>query len=501
VTPADPHPERRLLLVVIDGLGADAMRRAIEAGGAPTLSAVLDAGGRLDDAISPFPSLTPVCLSTIATGAGPDRHRVPSLSWYHRGQRRFVEYGSSWAASRVEGWASTIEEVLLNLNHVHLAEEPRTLFEVVQDAGLEAACINNLIWRGRTRHTFKHDYGPLARVAKHAKVGAVYGPQHFIFSELYKSSGPRTPQIGIKRPRDWTGAHAARWLLRNTDAAFVLLYLGEHDVASHKFGPEETARAIRVADRAVGRVISGMGGIEAFREQCALVLCADHGQTAVEDGAYARLGDVFDDDVTLFRGSRLTNAEECDIAISPSNRVAMIYRLRDEAPSKRWIATRALESDGVDLTSFAEDGHLVVLRTGGAELRAIRGAEGALRTERSAITGDDHDMWLLEGDLDALDLRVDGDGVIHYGDYPDGLHRLDEAIRCINTGDVMVSATPGWEFVDIGGGMHPGGSHGSLHTIDSTAPLLTFGLEPGVPQLPLLRLSDVAGFAREHLRV
>lgn len=122
-------PPRRVILVVIDGLGAEPLRRAISAGHAPTLSAVLEAGGRLDDAISPFPSLTPVCLATIITGAGPDRHRIPSLSWYHRGQGRFVEYGSSFAASRVEGWASTIEDVMLNLNHVHLADEPPTLFE------------------------------------------------------------------------------------------------------------------------------------------------------------------------------------------------------------------------------------------------------------------------------------------------------------------------------------------------------------------------------------
>src|SRR4029450_4601507 len=45
-------------------------------------------------AVSPFPSLTPVCLASIATGGGPDVHGIPHLTWYHRGERRLVEYGS-----------------------------------------------------------------------------------------------------------------------------------------------------------------------------------------------------------------------------------------------------------------------------------------------------------------------------------------------------------------------------------------------------------------------
>ena len=83
------HP-RRLLLVVIDGLGSDPLRRAIATGHAPNIAALLDHGARFDDAISPFPSLTPVCLASIITGVGPDQHRIPSLGWYSRGRGRFM---------------------------------------------------------------------------------------------------------------------------------------------------------------------------------------------------------------------------------------------------------------------------------------------------------------------------------------------------------------------------------------------------------------------------
>ena len=66
---------------------------------APAL-ALLAENGRYCRAISTFPSLTPVCLSALATGAHPDVHEIPHLVWYHRDAKRLVEYGSSFGAVR-----------------------------------------------------------------------------------------------------------------------------------------------------------------------------------------------------------------------------------------------------------------------------------------------------------------------------------------------------------------------------------------------------------------
>ena len=52
--------------------------------------------GEYRRAVTTFPSLTPVCLSSIATGGHPDVHEIPHLVWYHRGEERLVEYGSSF---------------------------------------------------------------------------------------------------------------------------------------------------------------------------------------------------------------------------------------------------------------------------------------------------------------------------------------------------------------------------------------------------------------------
>lgn len=501
------HP-RRLLLVVIDGLGSDPLRRAIATGHAPNIEALLTHGARFDDAISPFPSLTPVCLASIITGAGPDQHRIPSLGWYSRGRDRFIEYGSSFAAAGVEGTWKGVQEVVLNLNHEHLAEDPPTLFERVQDAGMRAASINYLVSRGRTRHTIKHDYGPLRHVAKRLGVHTLYGPDHLYFGELYGSLRPILPQVGFKRPRDWGGGHIARYLMRNTGVEFVLLYLGQHDVASHRAGPDSTKQAIRVADRALGRAMGALGGVDEFLERFAVILCADHGQTNVDH--HGSLEDVFDD-VTLYRGRTLTpDASKCDLAIIGSNRVAMAYRTRQKHhghkedhgdPEDRWIATRACESPAVDFAVFEDDGEIIVVNGGGGELRARRDLEHGAPTLRSAIGGDDRDRWQVSGDLELLDLQVD-EGVLAYRDYPDALNRLESAVRCVNTGDVLVSATPGWEFTDIGGSAHSGGSHGSLHVTDSTAPLISVGIEGASTEgLGTARLTDIVPLAMSHLRL
>ena len=72
-------PRQPLILVVIDGLTPSMLEGAIGSGETPTLAA-LAARGDYGRATSVFPSLTPVCLSSIATGrtATSTRFRISS---------------------------------------------------------------------------------------------------------------------------------------------------------------------------------------------------------------------------------------------------------------------------------------------------------------------------------------------------------------------------------------------------------------------------------------
>ena len=104
-----------VILVVIDGLTPSMLEGAIGSGDTPTLAA-LAAAATYGRATSVFPSLTPVCLSSIATGAHGDIHEIPHLVWFDRGEQRVVEYGSSFGAVRAAGIGQTLRDTLVNMN-------------------------------------------------------------------------------------------------------------------------------------------------------------------------------------------------------------------------------------------------------------------------------------------------------------------------------------------------------------------------------------------------
>ena len=142
---------KKLVLIVVDGMTPAAFERAVESGRAPAL-ALLAEHGAYRRATSVFPSLTPVCLSSIATGAGPDVHHIPHLVWWHRQERRIVEYGSSFAALRAAGMAQSITDTIYNMNAEHLARDAVTVYEALEETGLVTAAVNITCYRGRTKH-------------------------------------------------------------------------------------------------------------------------------------------------------------------------------------------------------------------------------------------------------------------------------------------------------------------------------------------------------------
>ena len=418
----------KLVLVVIDGLTPSMLEAAIGTQTAPTLTALVERG-TLGRATTTFPSLTPVCLSSIATGAHPDVHEIPHLVWWHRREQRLVEYGSSFGAARAAGLGRTLRDTLVGMNAEHLGRNAVTLFEALADAGYRTAAVNFTAYRGRTLH---RPAVPL--------LDAVHGPERFYFYNLFRADRTGAPLSFRNRAGGSIDAYAAaagRWLVTRDGFDFLLLYLSDYDYASHAAGPDAATDVLARCDAAVGGLVSAAGGLDEFLERYAVVVMSDHGQTGVRE--IARLGDGF-------RHERQT-------LVAASNRAAHLYRLGDEAPSARALAERLDDEPSVEVALFAE-GDEIVARREGAELR-IGSSEGG--------------GPLLAGDASLLD-------------HPDAVTRAVAAVRCPNAGEVVVSAAPGWEFADLGGRHHlGGGSHGSLVEGDSVVPLLAVGLGGPLP--------------------
>jgi len=444
-------PARRLVLIVIDGLTPAMLEEAVERQKVPALR-FLTEHGRYRRAVTTFPSLTPVCLSSLATGAHPDVHGIPHLVWFHRGEQRLVEYGSSFSAVRAAGTTRAIRDAIFNMNEEHLSSRAVTLFEALEGAGLVTAAVNMVCYRGPTRHA--PTVPGLTRPA--------FGPKRFFYYNLFQSDVTGAPFAIRTRARGSVDEYAGvvgRWLVTRDGFDCLVFYLPDYDFASHAAGPEAAHAALATADRAIGSLLEAAGGPDEFLERYAVLLCSDHGQTHVEQAA--RLEDAF----TGFRLFRPGDGRDAELAVTASNRAGMVYRLPGCAAELRDLAER-LDS-GPHVVLFREDG-AAVARRAGAEIRFAP----------------DEDGWRTSGDADVLS-------------QPDALERAWAALANPNAGDLIVSAAPGVEFADLGGGDHVGGgSHGSLELGDSEVPMVAVGL--GAPPA---RIVDVAPLVLRHFGV
>ncbi len=411
---------KKLVLVVVDGMTPAVFERAIDGGRTPALSFLAEHGD-YRQATSVFPSLTPVCLTSIATGAGPGVHHIPSLVWWNRQERRIVEYGSSFAALRAAGLSQSLLDPIFNMNARHLARDAVTIYEALEDAGLVAAAVNITCYRGG--HRYLPTVPGMSRAA--------YGPRRFFFYGLFESDRTGAPLAVRSRRAGSVDAYAAavgRWLVTRDGFDFLAYYLSGYDFASHAGGPEsaEAEHALEQADAGIGALLEAAGGPDEFLERYAVILLSDHGQTAVE--RVARLETPFAD-----------VADE--VVVAASNRAGQVYLRPDARLDAAGLARRLDGFPAVEVT-LRREGDRVVARKDGA------------------------------------------DALVEKLDHPDAALRARSALANPNAGELLVSAAEGWELADLGGRHHAGGgSHGSLVAGDSLVPLVTVGIRAEVRRI------------------
>jgi hypothetical protein len=374
------------------------------------------------------------------------------------------------------------------MNMAHLSRGVSTVFEDLQDAGLRTAGTTYLMYRGRTRHAASEDglYPQLAKFANFRH--AVWGPDELFYADVIatRRTGCRGT-LGMPGQRDQYTACVGEYLVQEDLFDFLLFSLPDNDTYSHKRGPYAQVTSIAAADRALERLMHAGGGPDEFLDEHAVVVMSDHSQIAVVDRV--NLAEA------LARFSILGPADGPaagrDIAVCPSQRSAQVYVLdeerRDELASA--VAGQLALVEGIDLIVRRIGDEATVVSQRG-ELRFAPG--GDLIDPRGG-------SWSVEGDLHALGLEI-GDGQVDSGSYPDALERLWQALECPTTGDVLLSAGGGYEFVDWGGVSHVGGgSHGSLHRGDSLGALVLAGVD--APPRPHWSIRDVAPAIREHFEL
>jgi Type I phosphodiesterase / nucleotide pyrophosphatase len=484
----------KLVLCVIDAMAPAMLERAVAAGAAPVLATLIERGRYVRDCVAAFPSVTPVCAASIVTGVAQDAHRVPAMNWFHRDEDRYVEYGSSFRSAQRFGITRQLTDTVYNMNRAHLSPDTPTVFETLDDADVRTAGTTYLMYRGRYRHEPQRDTA-LTRVATTLMRHAVMGPRELFYADIFASrrTGCRSG-LGMPGVRDRHSGCVSSYMVERDLFDFLLLSLPDNDWYSHKYGPEAQLQSIAQADLQLARVCEASGGVDEFLREYAVIAMADHSQAPVTDtialqDELAELG--------VLGPSRPSGGDEPRIAVCPSQRAAMVYALHEpERDAMRAsVVTRALRIEGVEHVMWlARDAHDaphegIIASSAHGELRF--GPGGPLEDARGV-------HWSVEGPLAVIDASV-SDGRLLTPDYPDVLARVWAALTCSTSGEVLLSAAPGYEFIDWGRQAHVGGgSHGSLHASDSLGALIACGVELPAQEPVQWAIRDIAPLVLGH---
>jgi hypothetical protein len=500
--------DKKLILTYVDSLRTDMLEAAVAAGRAPSFGALLERGVLIPDCVSSFPSVTPVACSEMVTGVGSDRHWISGMNWYHRLERRYVEYGSSLDATRAFGVFRALYDLVYNMNLAHLSPEVETVFERLDDAGARTACTPFLIYRGRHRHQVSLE-GLMRRAVDATRLKFrhhTWGPAELFYGDLYASREVPCRSTSIPGNRDGYAACCSIELMQQDLFDFLLLSLPDNDNYSHRHGPEASIESIAKADACFGELVEAAGGMDAFLDEYAVILVADHAQTPVHRGL--PLADLLGSEWSVLQPSD-ERPELAQLAVSPTGRAAHVYLLpgEGERADPAAVGARLTVIEGVDLVCRLEGADGLPLRreepgmpAEGGEWAVVERGDAVLRFRPGGETIDLRGgHWELEGDLAALE-ATEVDGRLRSETYPDPLARVWSALTAPHSGDFVVSLAPGFEAVDWGGVTHAGGgSHGALHAGDSLGPLLFVGCGPeSADQKEQWTLRDVAPIVLQH---
>ncbi|MGA7396135.1 MAG: alkaline phosphatase family protein [Solirubrobacterales bacterium] len=509
---------KKLVLAYVDSLRTDMLKQTIAEGRAPTFGRLIKRGVLIDDCVSSFPSVTPVASAEMVTGTAADQHWISGMNWYHRVEKRYVEYGSSLEASRAFGLFRSLHDLVYNMNMAHLNPGIETIFETLDDQQLRTAATPFLIYRGRHRHevTLQGLTGKAIESGLLKFDYSTWGPQQLFYGDLYASMPVPCKPSSIPGKRDTYSACCASELVSRNKFDFMLLSFPDNDNYSHRHGPAESGNSIEQADICMAEVIRAAGGMDGFLTDHALILLADHAHTDVEKPLELIKGMA--EKWQILQPSA-DQPETAELAVSPTSRAAHIYLLdENENPVRHQrVRDHAATIDGVELVCWLEhqDGSVVVRRTpglnGATDLVAVVERDGrqirfapATASKPSRKTGElvtdrRGNRWLISGNTEALEASVEA-GKIETPVFPDALGRLHSALHAPHAGDLLISATLGYECIDWGGTAHVGGgSHGSLRKEDSEGPLLFVNCGPeSADEREQWALKDVVPVIRDH---
>ena len=272
-------PVDRLIVVLVDGLGAAALRA--RAGHARTLTAALDSKAVID---SVFPTTTSAALASLTTGTRPGQHGLVGYTALDTANDRVI--------NQLSGWDDRLDPATW--------QRMPTVFERAKDAGFAAVAV-----------------GP----ARYADSGFTHA---VLRGADYRSAASISDRFEA----------AASWLREPGPAGLLYLYVPELDQTAHSKGwesPEWTTK-LEDVDGEVRRLAA------ALRPAEGLLVTADHGVVDVPQHSQV----LFDREPALLDGLRFVAGEPRGLQLhfEPAAVDAALERWRESESDRSWVVSR-----------------------------------------------------------------------------------------------------------------------------------------------------------------
>lgn len=457
-----------LHMIIIDSWHPGMVEQELSKGNLPALAHLVK-HGRLDlNCASIFPTVTPACLTSLATGVGPDQHGVTGVLWYNRSADRYVHY---WPYPQSLYWGTidhVVQDFFLKLNAEHLSTDIKTIFELLEEADVPSACINFPISRGPHRHKAEIPWF-IRRLGKLPKDLHFPGPRTMRHGDMIRHGHERGRFLKKYGFNDHHSAEFTAQLVQSEDRPhFMLTYFNENDLRSHHKGPWNTAFSLQRVDKELGLIMDAYGSWDKAAKEARWIITGDHSQSNTYPSRPGHAVNVF----KAFPQYRIcplkTGGLACkgyDFAISPNDRMCYFYFPEHKEDVRDAIIEQVRVWPSVDQVFWREgDTFHGYRRSTGEQVSWTRG--GSLVDPFGL-------RWDVTGSLGAVDATLVGNR-IQYQDYPNALARVTQALSVPGGGSLILTATLGYEFTS---GFPMGkGNHGSLHVQDSFVPLLTCGI-------------------------
>ncbi len=461
----DTTPPAHLLLLVADGVRPDVLAEEMDSGRLPSLRALAARGGRHTVTAS-FPSVTGPAYVPFLMGRHPASAGLPGLRWFDR-QRSL-----RWAMAPARSYAGI--DIWQVDRDVH--PDLPTMFELAQPS-LSAM---SMLGRGASHGHIGRSVAWMLRAAPSHFRGDLFGWQRV----EQRATAAFFTRFASLRPR------------------LSVLALTSPDKLAHKYGPHAPAvrQALMDIDAAVdtARTIASR---DAWPAPLHVWVVGDHGHAPVmqHEDLHAWL---------TRRGLRVLAHPQLfvsrpDVALMVGgNAMAHLY-LHPEERSRRWWPTLAAHWDDTRMALLAREAVDLVIVADTADQQRVahaqRGEAVIVRDstrERWSYHASNGDPLQLGGSHRGLD-RDEAWNLAAQSPYPDALVQLSLLAASPRSGDILISASAGWDLRARFEPVDHCSTHGALLREQMEVPLL---LDLPVTRSPQ-RTTDVVPSALDLLGI